>query len=355
MLNLDNLNAIKRLDKTNMLGSIDLLHKQVGQTWNDIQEFEVPDNYKNVKKVIINGMGGSGIGGHIVRTLFSDKIKIPVMQINSYKIPECLDRNTLYIVSSYSGTTEEPLTEIGKAVKKKAKVIGITTGGKQKIIFDKYELPYFNFEPLYNPCDQPRMGLGYSIFGQVGIFERCGLIDIKDKQVEEVRKVLRASVNRFGSKISIKTNIAKQTAKKLCGKIPIIIASEFLEGNAHTMANQINENAKNFAAYHLISELNHHLMEGLKHPKSNSKNLFFLFINSDLYYSRNQKRYSITQDVVEKNKVGWTEFKPKSKTKLLQAFEVLSFGSYVGFYLAMLNGLNPAPIPYVDYFKERLS
>lgn len=355
MLNLDNFNAIKRLDKTNMLGSIDLLHKQVGQTWNDIQEFEVPDNYKNVKKVIINGMGGSGIGGHIVRTLFYDKLKIPVMQINSYKIPECLDRETLYIVSSYSGTTEEPLAEIGKAVKKGAKVIGITTGGKQQKIFSEHGLPCFVFEPLYNPCDQPRMGLGYSIFGQVGIFERCGLIQIKDKEVEDVRKVLKTSVNRYGSRISIKSNLAKQTAKKLYGKIPVLVASEFLEGNAHTMANQMNENAKNFSSYFLISELNHHLMEGLRYPKANSKNLFFLFINSDLYYQKNQKRYSITQDIVEKNRVGWAEFKPKSKSKLLQAFEVLSFGSYVGFYLAMLNGLNPAPIPFVDYFKEKLS
>lgn len=355
MNKLDNLKLIKSLDKSNMLGSIEMLDKQIEQTWAEVNKLSIPSSYKKVNKVIINGMGGSAIGGHILRALYYDKLKVPVGIINSYHIPECVDHNTLYVVSSYSGDTEEPLEEINKAIKRKAKIIGITSGGKLEKIFRKKGLPCFVFNPKYNPCNEPRMGLGYSVFGQIGIFHKCGLINISDKEVGEVRNYIKQVYSRYKANVPANKNIAKQIAEQFYGKIPVLIASEFLSGNVHTFANQINENGKNFSIYHLISELNHHLMEGLRSPKSERKDLFFLFINSNLYHPRNQKRYEVTKEIVRKNKIGFIEFKPTGKTKLLQSFEVLNFGSYVSFYLAILNNVNPSPIPFVDFFKSHIS
>jgi len=108
------------------------------------------------------------------------------------------------------------------------------------------------------------------------------------------------------------------------------------------------------AAYFALPEANHHLLEGLILPKNNSQNLFFVLINSRYYHPRNQKRYTITKKVISRSKVGFLEFRPTAKNKFLQFFEVLSWGSYLSFYLAQLNHKDPSPIPWVDYFKHEL-
>jgi len=70
---------------------------------------------------------------------------------------------------------------------------------------------------------------------------------------------------------------------------------------------------------------------------------------------RIQKRFLITKKVLTKNKISFIVHPVKSETKISQVFETLLFGSYVNYYMAILNGINPAPVPYVDFFKKELS
>src|SRR5258708_37178759 len=109
------------------------------------------------------------------------------------------------------------------------------------------------------------------------------------------------------------------------GRIPIVTVAEHLEGVGHVFANQLNENAKNFAEFRIIPELNHHLMEGLQFPDSNALNLLFVMIHSDLYLSSNQRRFELTEQVIEKNKIEFREYTLESKTKIEQVFEMLLF------------------------------
>ncbi|PIY78827.1 MAG: hypothetical protein COY82_00415, partial [Parcubacteria group bacterium CG_4_10_14_0_8_um_filter_35_7] len=85
------------------------------------------------------------------------------------------------------------------------------------------------------------------------------------------------------------------------------------------------------------------------------KNLIFVFIESNLYLKRIQLRYKITKEVLKKKNIEYVEFKAKEKTKILQSFEILLFGSYLSFYLSMLYKIDPSLIPWVEYFKKRLS
>ena len=100
--------------------------------------------------------------------------------------------------------------------------------------------------------------------------------------------------------------------------------------------------------------MNHHIMEGLKFPSDNKEDLVALLIDSDLYNPRIKKRFEITKEVFTKNGIQTETLKLNSNSKLSQAFEVIQYGAYTAFYIAMINGLDPAPILWVDYFKERL-
>jgi len=206
----------------------------------------------------------------------------------------------------------------------------------------------------HNPCGEPRMGISYSVTGLLGLLRQAGVVNVSDNEIKSVILFLKKVKKKFDIRRLASANIAKQIALDLKDKIPVIITADFLSGNAHVMTNQINENAKNFSFYYVVSELNHHLMEGLKKPGTNSKNLKFVFFDSSLYYEKNRKRIEITKDVVRKNKIGYIGVELEGMTQLEQSFEMLLIGSYVSFYLAILNGVDPSPIPWVDYFKERL-
>jgi len=354
MNTLDNLTKIKKLDSGKVLPSIQMLGEQIKQSWQDFKKIKLPNGYQNIDKVVINGMGGSGLPGHILRSVFFDQIKVPVGVINSYQLPASLDKNTLYVISSYSGTTEEPLATFRQAKKCGAKIFGISSGSTLASWIKTGQLPGFIFAPKFNPSAQPRMGLGYSFGAHLALFEKLGLIKISDSQIKDCLMNLSQLQAKFVPEKQTEDNLAKKLAVQIQGKIPVVVAAEFLSGNAHVLANQFNENAKNFSVYFLISELNHHLLEALSFPRTNTKNLFFIFFDSKFYYAKNRIRTKITQSVVAKNKIKSFIYPLETFDKLSQSFEMLLFGSYVSFYLAILNNVNPAKIPWVDYLKKEL-
>ncbi|MFA6027400.1 MAG: SIS domain-containing protein [Patescibacteria group bacterium] len=335
------------LDARNMLGSIEMLPKQCQDAWQAMKKIKLPKTYKAINKVAVFGMGGSIIGMDVIKNLFSAEIKIPVILVNDYQIPARIDNNTLAILSSYSGSTEETVAAAKNILRKTKKVFVITSGGYLAKFAAQHNLPAYIINPRFNPCNQPRIALGYSVVSQIALLSKLNVLKVTEKDINNLARFLSAQQKKQ----------KKQTlnlAKKIKNHILILAASEFLLGNAHVMANQINENGKNFAAYFPIPELNHHLMEGLSNPKSNKNNLFFIFLNSSLYHSRVKKRYAITQKVLEKNSIKYFEQTENAKNKLLQSFSILQWGAFLSFYLAIANKIDPSPIPWVNYFKDAL-
>lgn len=354
MHTLDSHKKITALDKSALLRSIDLLPRQIEQAVSETRTIKLPASYRQIDKVVINGMGGSGLGVHIIQSVYFKKLKRTIGNIHSYDLPGIIDERTLYILSSYSGNTEEPLATLKSAQARGARVCAISSGGQLGGLIKHGQLPGYLFAAGHNPCNQPRMGLGYSIAGLLGLLKQAGVLSVKEAELGSAIRHMKKTAVLFGLKKPFSRNQAKQMAEKLRARIPSIVAAGFLSGNAHTLANQLNENAKTFSAYFIISELNHHLLEGLAFPRSNSKNLFFLFLESALYHPRNQKRFMLTQEILASRKIAYGAYRLSGHTELEQAFEALVFGSYVSFYLAILNNLDPASIPSVDYFKERL-
>ena len=336
-----------KFDVQNMLGSIDLLGQQCLDAWQAMKNIKLPASYRQINKVVLFGMGGSLLGMDVIKNLFAHELKVPVLIINDYFLPAYVDNNTLAILSSYSGGTEETVLAAKKILGKTKKVFVITTGGFLQKFANQQRLPMYLINPQYNPCNQPRMALGYSLVGQISLFNKLGLIKIQDADIANIAKFLAQNIRA-------NKQLAQQQAKKIKNKVPVFVASEFLLGNAHIVANQTNENGKNMATYFPIPELNHHLMEGLGNPRANQKNFIFILINSSLYYPRNRKRYAITKKVLAKNKVANLEVKLSARNKILQSFAVLQWGSYLSFYLSQANKIDPSPIPWVDYFKNEL-
>ena len=103
-----------------------------------------------------------------------------------------------------------------------------------------------------------------------------------------------------------------------------------------------------------MTDLNQFDKEGMAYPASTKSTLIFVIFDSKLYHPRIQKRSQLTKQVVRKNNIEIVEHTLRGETKLTQSFEMLQFGTWITYYLGMLNGVDPVNIPWVDWFKKEL-
>lgn len=148
--------------------------------------------------------------------------------------------------------------------------------------------------------------------------------------------------------------LGKVLAKRIFGRIPVLVGSSHLEGAVHTFANEINETAKNFSAHFYLPELDHHLLEGVLRPAGLKKSLFFVLFQSELYHPRVARRVKLTADVLKKNGIPNLILNPSQTSRMGEAINVLLLGCFTAYYLAELNKVNPLPNPWVDYFKKKM-
>lgn len=330
-----------------VLKSIQELPLQFTDSWKESQKINLPEEYKNVKNIVVSGMGGSRFPTLILSELFKEELKVPLVINSEYRLPGFVDENTLLIASSYSGTTEETLANVKSAKEKNAKILGVTMGGELQEYLQKNNYPAYIFNPTHNPSGQPRMGFGYNFGGILGLLYSLDLIKIDAAKIE-------SAFSNLSNLIPSLEEPAKKMANDLYEKYPTIVVSEFLSGCGNAMANQTNETAKANSNFRIIPELNHHLLEGLKYPKELKNFDVFLFFFSRLYSERIQKRFLITREVVEQNNLKTIWYEMKSEDKISQVLEFLALSSFMTMFLCNLYGEDPTSIPFVDYFKKRL-
>ena len=352
---LDDAEAVQAIDKSNVLGSIQALANQVEDAWEQVQQLELNIDTARIKNVVVTGMGGSALGPDVIKRAFKSQLTVPLEIINDYSLPGYVGPDTLVLASSYSGTTEETISAMEEAHAKGAQMLFISTGGKLVEFAQEHGYGLYQINPAQNPSNQPRMAIGYSVFGIIAMFHKIGLLTLTDEEVNKVIAAIRLATQQHDISVPQEKNQAKQLAFQILGRIPVFVGAEHLAGALHVVQNQFNENAKTYAEYRLIPELNHHLMEGLRYPQTNDANLFFVLFDSTLYHQRIQKRFQVTQQVIDGAGIEMVSFRLVSTTPLEQVFEVITLGAFTNFYLAMLEDIDPAPIETVDFFKAELA
>ncbi len=350
---LDDRTRIANLDTSNVLGSVEALGDQIQDAWEQTKNLEFPASYPNVKNIVVSGMGGSSLGALVIKRLYKDELTLPIEIYPHYQLPGYVNEESLVILSSYSGTTEETLAAAEQAIASHAHIAVITGGGKLAEMAVEHHWPMYRIEPRYNPSGQPRMAIGYAVFGMLSMFAKMGLINISQQDVQAVVDQVKQASGSLGPEAE--QSVAKTLAYAAYEKHVIFVAAEHLIGAAHVFNNQVNENAKALTSEWHLPEFNHHYMEALRFPQATRENTMFIFFNSALYHERVQKRVMLTKNLVEQKGYEAQVILATSQTKLEQVFEVIQIGEYVAAYLPILYGIDPAAIPNVDWFKAEMA
>ncbi|WP_422443602.1 bifunctional phosphoglucose/phosphomannose isomerase [Thermoanaerobacterium sp. DL9XJH110] len=348
---LDDLPRIRELDKGGMLDLIYRLPDHCEEALKIAGESVRGLRFHNIVNVVITGLGGSAIGGDLVRMIIQDKATVPIIVNRDYNLPAFVDEKTLVIASSYSGNTEETLAAYDEAVKKKAKVVVITTGGELKKKALSGEVPVITI-PGGLP---PRAALGYSFFPLLVVLEEQGIVSRRYFDAGGVIRLLRETREHLRPEIPEKDNPAKQLARKLFGRLPIIYGSS---GTTEVVAvrwkGQFNENAKHPAYHNVFPELNHNEIMGFEGDKSLLRVMEIVILRSPDENERINRRIQITLDLIKERVSGVTEIWPRGETPLERMWYQIMFGDYVSAYLAILNQKDPTEIGSINILKERL-
>lgn len=312
-----------------------------------LEALEIGRNAKLTKKsgirnILATGLGGSGIGGKIASQIVGDSCSFPFIANNEYSIPNWADENTLVIVSSYSGGTEETLEALELALARKCQIVCVTSGGKVQEIAEANELDTI-FIPGGNP---PRSMLAYSLIQQLFILDFNGLwAGNFEKDLENIAAQLTESQETICNK-------ALALAEKFESRLPIIYAETRLEGVAVRWRQQINENGKKLCWHGIIPEMNHNELIGWE---TANNNLGVLILSDGLEYQRNAVRTEICRGIFAK-KVDLVEtIQAEGETRLERMFYLIHFGDWFSYHLAILGSQDPVSIVNIDLLKSELA
>lgn len=297
---------------------------------------------KNIHNVLITGLGGSGIGGTIAAELANKQSKVPVLVSKDYFIPAFVNENTLVVVSSYSGNTEETLSAMQYAIDKEAQIVCITSGGKVKELAEKHK-----FDHIIIPGGHPpRSCLGYSLVQLLHVLEVKGILSFNyKKQIEEAIELLK------NKQTEIKDE-AKKLAEKFYKKVPVIYCLGATEGVAVRFRQQINENSKMLCWHHVIPEMNHNELVGWAEK---NEQMVVCVLRTDFDYERNIKRLDINKQVISKFTPTLFEIYGKGSTPLVQALYLIHLTDWISCYIADLKNIDPVEVKIIDFLKSELA
>lgn len=320
------------VDKSNMLEVLDSFPKQCKDA------LTLPKGITakgEVTSVVVCGMGGSAIGGDLLKA-YCSTTKLPVFVSRDYNVPEFVDNYSLVFSVSYSGNTEETLSAFHDAKKKGAQIIAITSGGElSKIAGKVVKIP---------SGLQPRAALGYLFFPMMGILYNSNIVDVKNTDLNEMLALLNQQ-----QEIKAK---AEEIARKIQGKIPLIYSSELLKPVAYRWQTQINENAKYPAFHSSFSEMNHNEINAFR-AMERTKFLAIL-LRDENDHPRIKRRMDICREVMER-RIDVEEVKVKGSSLLARMFYTIYVGDYSSYYLAIRERVDPTPVEVIEWLKKQLT
>ncbi len=286
---------------------------------------EVPSE---VDKIVIAGMGGSGIAGMIFKDCYTKK---PVTLVNSYNIPDFVDSSTLFVAISYSGNTEETLEATRKARKRGARIRAITTGGKLAEIVENAVIIPDGY--------QPRSAVG---FLTVPLLRGFGLVD--DSEIEITKKLLSG----YDVSVDPYRKFADEMYSKQ--KIPVIFGTPGFGSVAYRWKTQFNENAKVLAYATSFPELNHNDTMALE-GTYRKEEFYFFVLTHPLLEREISNRIKITSDLC---KIEITRVEGEGATQFSNLFTLIHKGDYISYYLAEKRGVDPRNVEIIEKLKRGL-
>lgn len=352
MNDLDDPALIQETDPSDFLGSVERLPDQVRDAHERARRVEGLPPADGIDSIAVLGMGGSGISGDVLQVALGPRSPLFVATLRGYELPDWVDRNTLVFAMSYSGNTEETLETFEKALERNIPIVAVTTGGALSQRAKQHGLAVVEIPAGL----QPRAALGYLAVPLLVVCERIGAGPPAGEAVSETIDLLQGRADEYHRKSPLESNPAKELAQRLLGKIPVVYGSEGLaEVAAYRWKCQFNEVAKVPAWSNSFPELNHNEIVGWERlGKVTRAHAALLVLRDEGEHPRIAKRIDITLPLIQGSVSLVHQVRGRGASALARLFDLVYFGDFVSTYLAIAQGVDPAPVEVIESLKRAL-
>ncbi|MFN8532774.1 MAG: bifunctional phosphoglucose/phosphomannose isomerase [Dehalococcoidia bacterium] len=347
---LDQPGFLRANDLEDMEGRIREFPEQCLVAWDAAGQCELPA-LGDVRAVAIFGMGGSAIGADLVRCLADTDTLAPIVVIRDYQLPGWVGPGTLAIGASHSGSTEETLTSMRAAIAAGATPIALTGGGPLgDLVLDADG----TIVPVRYRA-RPRAALAHLFLPLLRVLARLGLIADRSAELAATVPALQAMRDAWAPEAAEAGNEAKQVARALDGRLPVVVGAGHLAPVAVRWKGQINENAEGWAVSETLPEMNHNVVVGFGLPAEVAKLVSVVFLASPLLPDRLRLRIEVTGDLLDRAGIPHRTILATGLSPLADQLELVHLGDWTSFYLAALRGVDPSRMEPIDQLKAALA
>lgn len=347
---LDDPKVLERRDSENTLTSTAMQYEQARL---QLQILEPEYDGRELQSIVVVGMGGSALAAQLAKTWLDSELTIPFEVVRGYSLPKYVGSSTLLIASSCSGNTEETLACLEEAQARGAQVAVIAGGGMLRLVAQRNHICHVNLPNNMNI--QPRMLTIAQLRALSALFAHFGVINFdRFAEIADTADWLRGETATWTKEITTDKNYAKQLALLAVGKTPVFYGGEVTSSAAYKWKISWNENAKNVAFWNQYPEFNHNEFMGwTSHPIEKPFVIFDLVSQSES--PRILKRFEISDRLLSGQRPKAITIDVKGETILQQLLWANILADFVSIYVAILNNVDPGPVPLITKLKDELS
>lgn len=345
---LDDSNVIGQRDPH---GALQVAAGQYAQARFDATVSNGEHDHREITRVVVSGMGGSALAALVVKSWLKNQLTVPFEIIRTYSLPHYVDASTLVIASSYSGNTEETLSGLHEAQERGAQTAIIAAGGALIDAANANDIAHVQL-----PGDlQPRMAVINNLRALVALLVHFDVADSSVfEDIENEADWLESETAQWASSVTTDKNYAKQLALHAVGKTPIFYAGNLMSPVAYKWKISWNENAKNVAFWNELPEFNHNEFIGwTSHPIEKPFAIFDLV--SHLEHPQILKRFEVSDRLLSGQRPKSTVVNLAGETVIAQMLWASILADFVSIYVAILNGVDPTPVPLIERLKKELA
>ena len=345
-MNLDDVSAIGKVDRSGMLAVMDRTPERLAPPLDAPstlgEHIERPDN------LVFGGIGGSGIIGDIITDYLKVVGDIPVSTCRSIHLPAYVGKGTLFVAISYSGETSETLSLLDQAVREKARVVTVGSGGRLLKQSKQNKIGYLKVpEGLL-----PRVALPELLAATMFVMGWAGLIEDTRKILRDASETLGAQIREIRPSAPVQENKAKQIAEAMLGRLPLLLGSEDAGSALRRFKNELNENSKMPAFCYTLPEGYHDDVEGLKMLSKLAHPQPIFLRDKDESDGQRRTREQLYHLFTELGVQPVLEIEGVGQDRLQRLLTAVMLGDYVSVYLALLRGVDPSELTLIPRFRE---
>ncbi len=322
------------------------------------------------RAVVVTGMGGSGIAGEVLAAVAGPGCPVQITTVHDYRLPGWVGAADLVIAVSCSGATEETLSAAEEAVRRGCRLLGVGSQDSPLArLAEQASAPLIAVKPSGMPRS---MLLGLSV-PLVVAASRLGVLDMAEEAYESAAAELERVAHLCRPDSEAFVNPAKTLALDLAGTLPMIWGTSPLTGVAAArFACQLHENAKYPAIAGVLPEANHNQVVTFDGPFAAGPRaadldldpdgqaeppvpLRLILLRDTQEHPQVARRREESARIAADRGIEVTELAASGDLPLERLASLVALIDYTSVYLAIANGIDPAPIAAIQELKARIA